>query len=469
MRPFWLEQALRGEASDAPALQGAVNADVCIVGGGFTGLWTALQLKRANPHLDVVLIEADICGAGASGRNGGCLLTWETRFLTLRRLFGESEALRLVEASRQTVDKITAFCREHRIDAQIRVDGTLYTATSAAQIGSAEAVKAALDERGMGSFVSLDVEEVRRRAGSKRHLAGDFSPVAATVQPALLVRGLRRVALEMGVRLYEKTAFESLSYVPGPLVRTTYGEVRAKRVVLAINAWMAKTFPQFERSIALVSSDMIITERAPEILERLGFRNGLSVLDSRTFVYYYRTTPDGRADARQGRQYVCVWRPRAAGIRSTLAVSGGARARSERVFFLNSRRCRSPQAGTGRQIGRPPDCRSLAGSTNGMTCSTASAIQATASVRAIWAARSCLHSYSVSTMRGRAHRSFVGRAACSRRNRFATWVHWSYATRFAARKARRTPAPNPGSSMSRSAVSRKRRASPTRRDIYQIY
>ncbi|WP_406868828.1 FAD-dependent oxidoreductase [Paraburkholderia fungorum] len=294
MRPFWLEQALRGEASDAPALQGAVNADVCIVGGGFTGLWTALQLKRANPHLDVVLIEADICGAGASGRNGGCLLTWETRFLTLRRLFGESEALRLVEASRQTVDKITAFCREHRIDAQIRVDGTLYTATSAAQIGSAEAVKAALDERSMGSFVSLDVEEVRRRAGSKRHLAGDFSPVAATVQPALLVRGLRRVALEMGVRLYEKTAFESLSYVPGPLVRTTYGEVRAKRVVLAINAWMAKTFPQFERSIALVSSDMIITERAPEILERLGFRNGLSVLDSRTFVYYYRTTPDGR-------------------------------------------------------------------------------------------------------------------------------------------------------------------------------
>ncbi|WP_176058276.1 FAD-dependent oxidoreductase [Paraburkholderia sp. BCC1876] len=294
MRPFWLEQALRGEAADAPALQGTVNADVCIVGGGFTGLWTALQLKRANPHLDVVLIEADICGAGASGRNGGCMLTWETRFLTLLRLFGESEARRLVEASRQAVGKIADFCREHRIDAQMRVDGTLYTATSAAQMGSLEAVVAALEERGMSSFSGLDVDEVHRRAGSKRHLAGDFSPAAATVQPALLVRGLRRVALEMGVRLYEKTPFEALSYAPGPLVRTTCGAIRAKRVVLAINAWMAQTFKQFERSIALVSSDMIITERAPDLLERVGLTDGLSVLDSRTFVYYYRTTPDGR-------------------------------------------------------------------------------------------------------------------------------------------------------------------------------
>lgn len=294
MRPFWLEQALRGDAADAPALQGVVSADVCIVGGGFTGLWTALQLKRADPHLDVVLIEADICGAGASGRNGGCVLTWETRFLTLLRLFGESEALRLVRASRRAVEQIAAFCREHRIDAQMRVDGTLYTATSAAQLGSSEAVMAALDARGMGSFSRLEVDEVRRRAGSDRHLAGDFSPAAATVQPALLVRGLRRVALEMGVRIYEKTAFETLFYEPGPVINTTYGAVRAKRVVLAINAWMARTFPQFERSIALVSSDMVITERAPDLLERAGFTSGLSVLDSRTFVYYYRTTPDGR-------------------------------------------------------------------------------------------------------------------------------------------------------------------------------
>ena len=89
MRPFWLEQALKTETSETcPALQGDIRADVCIVGGGYTGLWTAIMLKEQNPGLEVVLIEADICGAGASGRNGGCALSWSAKYFTLERLFG---------------------------------------------------------------------------------------------------------------------------------------------------------------------------------------------------------------------------------------------------------------------------------------------------------------------------------------------------------------------------------------------
>lgn len=80
MRPFWIEQALFADGSLAPALQGATTADVCIVGGGFTGLWTAIRAKQKKPELDIVIIESDLCGAGASGRNGGCLLTWSTKF-----------------------------------------------------------------------------------------------------------------------------------------------------------------------------------------------------------------------------------------------------------------------------------------------------------------------------------------------------------------------------------------------------
>jgi len=135
MRPFWLEHALSIDGELAPALQGAQQADVAIVGGGFTGLWTALQLKQQNPALDIAIIESDICGAGASGRNGGCLLTWTTKFFTLRRLFGESEAVRLAQASEQAVMHIAEFCRQHRIDAEFRQDGTLYTATTKAQMG----------------------------------------------------------------------------------------------------------------------------------------------------------------------------------------------------------------------------------------------------------------------------------------------------------------------------------------------
>src|SRR5213593_4806843 len=186
-RPFWIAQALETDRNLAPSLNEDIAADVCIVGGGYTGLWTAIQLKQAKPDLDVVIVEADVCGAGASGRNGGCMLSWATRFFTLRRLFGESESIRLVRCSEQAILDIEAFCGRHGIDCELRRDGTLFTATSPAQVGSSDAVIAALQSHGINSFRTLPTEEVRQRAGSRKHLEGIYSPVAATVQPGKLV------------------------------------------------------------------------------------------------------------------------------------------------------------------------------------------------------------------------------------------------------------------------------------------
>lgn len=295
MRPFWLQQALDQEhASACPALAADTQCDVCIVGGGYTGLWTALMLKEHNPALDVVLIEADICGAGASGRNGGCALSWSAKYFTLERLFGMQEAVRLVKASEQSIHAIGDFCRAHGIDADYRLDGTLYTATNRAQMGATDGVIAALERQGINSFQRLPVEQVQRLAGSARHLEGWFSPAAATVQPGKLVRGLRRVALQKGVRIHEGTAMTGLQEGPLAGVETAGGTVRAGRVVLALNAWMARAFPQFERSVAIVSSDMIITEPQPQLLRQIGLTSGVSVLDSRIFVHYYHNTSDGR-------------------------------------------------------------------------------------------------------------------------------------------------------------------------------
>ncbi len=295
MRPFWLQQALDQEqASACPALAADTHCDVCIVGGGYTGLWTALMLKEQNPALDVVLIEADICGAGASGRNGGCALSWSAKYFTLERLFGMQEAVRLVKASEQSIYAIGDFCRAHGIDADYRLDGTLYTATNRAQMGATDGVIAALERQGINSFQRLPVEQVQRLAGSARHLEGWFSPAAATVQPGKLVRGLRRVALQKGVRIHEGTAMTGLQEGPQAGVETAGGTVRAGRVVLALNAWMARAFPQFERSVAIVSSDMIITEPQPQLLRQIGLTSGVSVLDSRIFVHYYHNTSDGR-------------------------------------------------------------------------------------------------------------------------------------------------------------------------------
>ncbi|WP_404937325.1 FAD-dependent oxidoreductase [Pseudomonas sp. JDS08PS003] len=295
MRPFWLEQALQQETPDpCPPLQGDTTCEVAIVGGGYTGLWTAIMLKEQNPGLDVLLIEADICGAGASGRNGGCALSWSAKYFTLERLFGIEEAVRLVKESERSIHAIGAFCERYGVDAQYRLDGTLYTATNQAQVGSTDGVIAALERRGINSFEKRPLADVQRMAGSSQHLEGWYSPAAASVQPGLLVRGLRRVALQLGVRIHEHSAMTGLEEGRPALLRTPLGQIRAQRVVLAMNAWMARAFPQFERSVAIVSSDMLITEPRPQLLQQIGLTSGVTVLDSRIFVHYYHNTPDGR-------------------------------------------------------------------------------------------------------------------------------------------------------------------------------
>ena len=294
-RPFWLAQALAREtATSARPLEAPIRAELAIVGAGYTGLWTAILAKPARPELDIVILEADIAGGGASGRNGGCVLSWSTKLPSLLRLYGEAEGVRLARASEQAILDIDAFVRAHAIDCDWRLHGTLYTATSHAQIGASDAVMAALERRGLSQWTRLPSEEVRRRAGSRAALEGWYSPVAATVQPAQLVRGLRRIALAMGIRLYEGTPLCNLTPGQPVVLHTPRGQVTADRAVIAVNAWMGTLFPAFRRTIAIVSSDMIVTEPNPAAIERSGLDRGLAVLDSRTFVHYYRSTSDGR-------------------------------------------------------------------------------------------------------------------------------------------------------------------------------
>jgi glycine/D-amino acid oxidase-like deaminating enzyme len=281
-RSLWLEEALAGKEI-APPLEGDVRADVCVCGGGYSGLWTAIRLKEHEPSLDVVLLEADVCGGGASGRNGGFVLSWWHKFDSLQKLCGTEEAVRLARACELAVDEIGAFCSEHEIDAHYRREGWLWTATGPAQVGAWTGTLAAI-ERACGArpFVELTRDEVAERASSPAHLGGVFEAVSATVQPALLARGLRRVALERGVDIYERsrvTAFE-------PRVRTDRGSVAAETVVVSTGAWGCRN----NRAMAIVASDMVATEP----LEEPPLASGISCSDSRLLVNYYRATRDGR-------------------------------------------------------------------------------------------------------------------------------------------------------------------------------
>jgi len=284
VRSLWLEEALAGE-EESPRLEGTERADVCVVGGGYTGLWTALRLKELDPALDVALVEADVCGGGPSGRNGGFALTWWSKFTTLKKLCGAEEALRLARASAAAVGEIGAFCAEHGIDADFRPEGWLWSATNPAQLGAWSETVAAIERHGERPFAELDAEETAARAGSPRHLGGVFEAAAARVQPALLARGLRRVARERGIRIFERSPVTRIR----PLVRTERGAVEAARVVLATGAWAVQARP-LRRALVVVSSDIVATE---PLGDRLSI-GGLCISDSRLLVNYYRLTRDGR-------------------------------------------------------------------------------------------------------------------------------------------------------------------------------
>jgi putative aminophosphonate oxidoreductase len=292
---YWFKQAMRQEAEPIKApLTTDINTDVLIVGGGYTGLWTAIMLKQQAPEKTITIIEKGLCGSGASGANGGCLLTWSTKYPTLQKLFGEEQASWLVAQSEQVIFEIEAFCKEFNIDAQLMVNGTYYTATNPAQQASLDPVMEHLQKKRIGSWQGCKRAILAKKTGSEKNISGYYSAAAGTVQPALLVRGLYRVAQQLGVKIYENTEMQRINYGQPATVQTTQATITAKQIVLAINAWMAEKFTAFKRSIVVVSSDMVISKPQPELLKKHGPAPGVSVVDSRIFVHYYRDTCDGR-------------------------------------------------------------------------------------------------------------------------------------------------------------------------------
>ena len=248
-RSFWLDEALAREHTETcPPLRSDRRADVCIVGGGYTGLWTALQLKAADSSLDVVLIERDLCASGASGRNAGVLMSWWSKFLSLRKVCGEEEALRLAQASEDAVSSVIELCKEHDIDAQIRQDGWLWAASNQVQVGLWNETIESIGRHGLSPIVEWSQAEIAPRSGTSQnspHVAGAYESKVATVQPALLGRGLRQVALDQGVVIFEKTPLVSLNHTNPVVIKTPEAKITADKVSLSLTGarWSNITAP----------------------------------------------------------------------------------------------------------------------------------------------------------------------------------------------------------------------------------
>ena len=290
---MWMEQALAAEPPGEPrALEGDSDADVCIVGGGYTGLWTALRVLELEPSARVSVLEADRCGAGASGRNGGFALSWWPKLETLIARVGRDEAVRLADVAERAIAELGEFCADEEIDAQFTPGGWLWTATSEAQLGAWRGALRACEAAGRSPFEELDAEAVRDRTGSPVQRGGVLERSGATVQPALLARGLRDVALRRGAAVYERSPVVEVDR-DGGWVRTRAGSVRAGEIVLATNAWLAAV-PELRRAIVPLSSDMVASAPMADRLEASGWTGGEAISDSRLMVHYYRTTREGR-------------------------------------------------------------------------------------------------------------------------------------------------------------------------------
>jgi glycine/D-amino acid oxidase-like deaminating enzyme len=299
-RSHWLRQALAEDDDVAPPLTGEARADIVIVGGGYCGLWTALELKAREPGLDVAIVERDICGGGASGRNAGYVLNLWAKFPTLVALCGADGATRVGRAAAEAVEDIGRFCEQHGIDAEYRRDGWLWGATCARQAGAWDGVLEALARSQLTPFETVSAKDIASRWGLEGYVGGGVLEAScATVHPAKLARGLRRVALAKGVRIYENAPLVALERDRRPIVRTPMGRLAADKVVLAMNAWSA-AFRELRGSFLVVATEAAITAPIPERLKAMGWAGGPAVTDSRTMIGNQRMTRDGRVEFGKG-------------------------------------------------------------------------------------------------------------------------------------------------------------------------
>ena len=291
---YWLEEA--GAVTPALPLAGEIEADVVVIGGGFTGLWAAWHIKELEPEVRVVLLEANGCGHGPSGRNGGfCNAMWFS-LASMRSLWGDEPALAVARAAQSGVDGIAAFCAEQEVDAWFRQAGYMQVSTAAAHDGVLERGLAACRELGVGdALTALSHDEVMARCASPIFRAGAISASGATVQPARLALGLRERLRGREVELFESSPVRSLrDAADGVEARTPGGTVRARTAVLAIGAAAKSWRGPLRNRLSVASSHIVITEPVPDLLEEIGWTGGECIIDGRALVDYFRTTRDGR-------------------------------------------------------------------------------------------------------------------------------------------------------------------------------
>jgi len=316
---LWMDQVVADgdDLAPRPPLDGDTEVDVAVVGAGFTGLWTAYHLLRGDPGLRVLVVERQVAGFGASGRNGGwCSALFPASEAALTRRHGRGAALAMGAAMRDTVDEVGKAVAAEGIACDWVKGGTIALARTPVQLRRARA------ERGF-----VPVEEATALVGATRVLGASYTPDCARIQPARLVRGLARAVERRGGRIVEATTATAV----GPRrVVTDRGVVTAGTVVRATEAWSAQLAP---RSVVPVYSLIVATRPMPAAFwDAAGLAGGQTFTDHRHLIVYGQRTADDRL-VFGGRGAPYHWRSRIApAFDRDERVFGGLRAAARDLF-----------------------------------------------------------------------------------------------------------------------------------------
>lgn len=292
---WWFADAMKHERGEtAPALKGQTTVDVAIVGGGYTGLWTALALKERKPHLSVALIEASSCGSGASGKNGGKVHGYWASLQSMSRNIGEDGALAVARAGTVAQDAIRAFATKPGRDVWWREAGNIRVSCAPAQDGKIAGYVETARRLGVPDTAQpLTEADVAHYCRSPVFRGGVYLPEGANFHPGLMARALRQAVLAQGVFLYENTPMMGLDKGAPNRLRTRDGQIIARDVVLATNCELA-LLPEVKPHVTVFSSYAVMSEPKPEALEGMGWIRDEGISDMRMFLHYFRKTPDGR-------------------------------------------------------------------------------------------------------------------------------------------------------------------------------
>lgn len=293
MSPYWLDDD--GGPDSCPILEGVIDTNLLIVGGGFTGLWAAVQAKEAEPTRDVVLIEGNTVASGASGRPGAIVSTSVMHGLSNAKRIFPTDLEILEELGQENMQGFKDSLERYSIDAHDEWNGELTVAVTKGALSTLREELSLHTEFGHDA-VMLDAQQTRAEIASPLFEGSVWNrKLSGTVHPARLAWGLKKAASELGVRIFENTPLTRIKNEnSGVQAHTPAGRVSTQKVLLATNAFAAG-HRKIKGRVAAIRDRIIATEPlSPEQMDRIGWRNRQGVYDTKVQLNYMRLTQDNR-------------------------------------------------------------------------------------------------------------------------------------------------------------------------------